>query len=170
MSGRDVVLNVNGREHALTVSPSDSLLDVLHDDLGLSDVRYGCGEGVCGTCTVLVDGEPHSACLSFAVQMEGVEITTVTGLMGDDGSMHALQERFLAAGGLQCGFCTPGMILTAYQLVERLGRPTREEVRYELVGNLCRCTGYTKVLDAVEDYVAARTAAGSRTGTEELRS
>jgi carbon-monoxide dehydrogenase small subunit len=153
---RQVTLRVNGREHLLWLSPSDLLLDVLHDEVGLSDVRYGCGEGVCGTCTVLLDGEPVSACLTFAIQVEGREITTVVGLMGDDGSMHPLQECFLRAGALQCGFCTPGMILTAYGLLERVRHPSRDEIRYELVGNLCRCTGYTKIFEAVEEY-AART-------------
>jgi len=151
---RLVTLRVNGREHALWLSPSDLLVDVLHDELGLSDVRYGCGEGVCGTCTVLLDGEPINACLTFAVQVERREITTLLGLMGEDGSMHGLQECFLRLGALQCGFCTPGMILTAHDLVERVGRPSRDEIRYALIGNLCRCTGYTKILDAVEEYCA----------------
>lgn len=149
---REVVLHVNGRRHELEVSPSDLLLDVLHDGLGLSDVHYGCGEGVCGTCTVLLDGEPVSACLTFAAQVNGCRIMTVAGLTGADGSMHPLQECFLRLGALQCGYCTPGMILAAYQLVERVGSPTRDQIRYELVGNLCRCTGYTKIFEAIEAY------------------
>jgi aerobic carbon-monoxide dehydrogenase small subunit len=152
---RLVTLHVNGRQHELWVSPSDSLLDTLHDVVGLSEVRYGCGEGVCGTCTVLLDGEAISACLTFAIQVDGRPITTLSGLASDDGSMHPLQRCFLEAGALQCGFCTPGMILTAYNLVERVGRPTRDEMRYELVGNLCRCTGYTKIFEAIDSYVAA---------------
>ena len=151
---RLVTLHVNGRQESLWLSPSDMLVDVLHDELGLSDVRYGCGEGVCGTCTVLLDGEPISACLTFAVQVERRRITTLVGLMGEDGAMHGLQECFLRLGALQCGFCTPGMILTARALVERTGRPSRDEIRHELIGNLCRCTGYTKILDAVEAYCA----------------
>lgn len=153
MNKRLVTLTVNRLDYEVWVSPSDLLLDVLHDEIGTPDVRYGCGEGVCGTCTVQLDGEPVSACLLFAVQAEGHELTTVTGLCGADGSLHPLQESFLAHGGSQCGFCTPGMVLTAHCLARRGGRPTREEIRYELVGNLCRCTGYTKILDAVENYV-----------------
>jgi aerobic carbon-monoxide dehydrogenase small subunit len=152
-----VTLEVNGVSHDVWVAPSDLLLDVLHDGLGLGEVRYGCGEGVCGTCTVLLDGEPVSACLMLAVQAEGHAITTLSALAGEDGSLHPLQEAFLRLGGSQCGFCTPGVILTAYALArrDRASRALcRAEIRYELTGNLCRCTGYTKILDAIESYVA----------------
>lgn len=160
MELRQLSLSVNGRTHELWVGNNRTLLDTLHDDVGMPDVRYGCGEGVCGTCTVLLDGEPVSACLLFAVQAVGHEVTTVTGLLGADESLHPLQECFLRRGASQCGFCTPGMLLTSKALVEREGRPSREDIRYELVGNLCRCTGYTKILDAVEEY-ADRCAEGS---------
>ena len=153
MSKSLVVLRVNGREHEVWVSPQDLLLDVLHDQLGLADVRYGCGEGVCGTCTVLLDGDPVNSCLTFAVQVADRELTTVSSLTGADGSLHPLQQAFLDHGGSQCGFCTPGMMLTAHSLAMRGERPDRDGLRYELVGNLCRCTGYTKILDAVEDYL-----------------
>lgn len=157
MNKRQVVLNVNGRDHEVSVAPSDTLLDVLHDELGLADVRYGCGEGVCGTCTVLLDGEPVNGCLTLAVQAAGRQVTTLRGLMGPGETMHPLQECFLRRGASQCGFCTPGMVLTSLDLVRRSvsqgqARPTRAEIRYALVGNLCRCTGYTKILDAVEEY------------------
>lgn len=152
MSKQPIKLLVNGTEREVWVTPSDSLLDVLHDELGLAEVRYGCGEGVCGTCTVLLDAEPVSACLMFVIQAVGHEITTLSGLMGEDGSMHPLQACFLRRGGAQCGFCTPGILMTSYSLLQRRARPTRDEIRYELVGNLCRCTGYSKILDAVEDY------------------
>jgi carbon-monoxide dehydrogenase small subunit len=118
----------------------------------MADVRYGCGEGVCGTCTVLLDDEPVNGCLTLAVQAAGHQVTTLRGLMGPGETMHPLQECFLRRGASQCGFCTPGMILTALDLVRRTGRPTRDEIRYALVGNLCRCTGYTKILDAIEEY------------------
>ena len=154
MSWRYLALRVNGREHEGGVTPSDTVLDVLHDDLGLADVRYGCGEGVCGTCTVLLDGSPVNGCLLLAVQAEGHDITPLRGLMSPDGGMHPLQKCFLRHGAAQCGFCTPGMMLTALDLVRGGGRPSREEIRYALVGNLCRCTGYTKILDAVEEYAA----------------
>jgi aerobic carbon-monoxide dehydrogenase small subunit len=149
---QQIVLDVNGRDQETWVQPSDTLLDVLHDQLGLADVRYGCGEGVCGTCTVLVDGEPVSGCLTLAVQAVGHRVTTLRGLMGPGDALHPLQECFLRRGAAQCGFCTPGMMLTALDLIRRLGRPTREEIRDALVGNLCRCTGYTKILDAIEEY------------------
>jgi aerobic carbon-monoxide dehydrogenase small subunit len=152
MTRRPVVLSVNGADREVWVLPSDTLLDVLHDDLGLADVRYGCGEGVCGTCTVLLDDEPVNACLLLAVQAAGRRLTTLCGLMGLNETLHPLQQCFLRHGAAQCGFCTPGMILTSLDLVRRVGRPTREEIRYALVGNLCRCTGYTKILDAVEEY------------------
>ena len=154
-----VTLEVNGVSREIWVAPSDLLVDVLHDGLGLGEVRYGCGEGVCGTCTVLLDGEPVSACLTLAVQAEGHAVTTLSALTGEGDSLHPLQEAFLRLGGSQCGFCTPGVILTAYALAqcsqargERV--PGRAEIRYELVGNLCRCTGYTKILDAIESYLA----------------
>ena len=152
MSNCQITLIVNDRDHELWVAPSDTLLDVLHDGLGLADVRYGCGEGVCGTCTVLLDGEPVSGCLTLAVQAAGRQVTTLRGLMGPGGELHPLQECFLRRSAAQCGFCTPGMVLTALDLVRRTGRPTRDEIRYALVGNLCRCTGYTKILDAIEEY------------------
>lgn len=159
MTKQAVTLVVNTASHQVWVSPEDMLHDVLHDQLGLSEVRYGCGEGVCGTCTVLLDGEPVSACLLLAVQAAGHEITTLRGLMGADGSLHPLQERILAHGATQCGFCTPGLIMTSYSLVRRGGQPSRAEIRSELVGNLCRCTGYSKYVDAIADY-AGREADG----------
>jgi aerobic carbon-monoxide dehydrogenase small subunit len=159
MTTQAVTLVVNTASYPVWVSPEDMLHDVLHDQLGLSEVRYGCGEGVCGTCTVLLDGEPVSACLLLAVQAAGHEITTLRGLMGADGSLHPLQERILAHGATQCGFCTPGLIMTAYSLVRRGGQPSRAEIRSELVGNLCRCTGYSKYVDAIADY-AGREADG----------
>ena len=152
MTKRQIMLDVNGRNHETWVEPSDTLLDVLHDQLGQADVRYGCGEGVCGTCTVLLDGEPVSGCLTLAVQAAGHRVTTLRGLMGPGDALHPLQECFLRRGAAQCGFCTPGMVLTALDVIRRLGRPTREEIRDALVGNLCRCTGYTKILDAIEEY------------------
>jgi aerobic carbon-monoxide dehydrogenase small subunit len=158
---RQIVLSVNGREHEVWVLPSDTVLDVLHDELGQSDVRYGCGEGVCGTCTILLDGEPVSGCLTLAVQAAGHRLTTLRGLMGPGEQMHPLQECFLRRGASQCGFCTPGMVLTALDLVRRSGRPSRADIRYALIGNLCRCTGYTKILDAVQEYAELAAADGA---------
>jgi carbon-monoxide dehydrogenase small subunit len=155
MIRRHIVLSVNGADYSAWVPPSGTLLDVLHDELGLADVRYGCGEGVCGTCTVLLDGQPVSGCLTLALQAAGHQVTTLRGLAGPDEVLHPLQECFLRRGATQCGFCTPGMVLTALDLVRRRGRPSRAEIRYALVGNLCRCTGYSKILDAVEEYAGS---------------
>jgi carbon-monoxide dehydrogenase small subunit len=148
-----VTFTVNREQREAWVFPHDSLLDVLRDILGHHEVRYGCGEGVCGTCTVLLDGEPVSACLLLAVQADGHSLLTVRGL-SPAGEFHPLQACFLRNGAAQCGFCTPGMLLTAWALLQRDPRPSRERIRRELVGNLCRCTGYTKILDAVEEHAA----------------
>jgi aerobic carbon-monoxide dehydrogenase small subunit len=165
VSRRQITLSVNGRDHDIWVLPSDTLLDVLHDELGMADVRYGCGEGVCGTCTVLLDGEPVSGCLTLAVQAAGHRVGTLRGLMSGGDDLHPLQECFLRRGAAQCGFCTPGMVLAGLDVVQRCrdqgrDRPSRDEIRDALVGNLCRCTGYTKILDAIEEY-AGLAAGGS---------
>jgi carbon-monoxide dehydrogenase small subunit len=152
---RTVSLQINGRVTELWVAPNLSLLELLRTEAGSPEVKLGCGEGVCGTCTVLLDGEPVNACLMFAVQADGCEITTVRGL-APDGELHLLQQAFLDHAGSQCGFCTPGMILTSKWYLDRHPQADREELRRALAGNLCRCTGYTKILDAVEAYRDAR--------------
>ena len=154
-----VTLQVNGRDHEVWVRNDRTLLDVLHDDLGMPDVRYGCAEGVCGTCTVLLNGEPVSACTIYAVQAEGDDVVTLRGWSDPQDEPHPLQKCFLERGASQCGFCTAGMLLTAATMAERNPDATREEIRHELVGNLCRCTGYQAIVDAVEDYL--RLPAGS---------
>jgi aerobic-type carbon monoxide dehydrogenase small subunit (CoxS/CutS family) len=148
---RAISFEVNGRMVEASVSPEQSLLEVLRVEVGATEVKLGCGEGVCGTCTVLLDGEPVNACLMFAVQADGSSVTTVRGL-GADGQLHPLQQSFLEFGGAQCGFCTPGMIVTAHWFLEQRPNATREELRAALAGNICRCTGYTKILDALEAY------------------
>jgi aerobic carbon-monoxide dehydrogenase small subunit len=148
---QQVTLMVNGARRDAWVFPYESLLEVLRDALGHHEVRYGCGEGVCGTCTVLLDGEPVSACLLLAVQADGCSLVTARGL-ADGGELHPLSASFLRNGAAQCGFCTPGMLLAAYALLQHNQRPSRERIRRELIGNLCRCTGYSKILDAVEEY------------------
>ena len=152
-----VSFTLNGKEVQVRVAPNETLLEALRDHLGAHEVKYGCGEGVCGTCTVLLDGQAVSSCLIFAVQVQGQSVTTVRGLLDENGQLHGLQEKFLEHGASQCGFCTPGMLLTAYEFLGRNPVPTREEIREALAGNLCRCTGYTKILDAVESYVRAST-------------
>jgi aerobic carbon-monoxide dehydrogenase small subunit len=157
MSGADVAerqlvtIRINGQETDAWVAPNISLLELLRGDGGAPDVKLGCGEGVCGTCTVLLDGDPVNACLVFAVQANGREVTTVRGL-APAGELHPMQQAFLDHAGSQCGFCTPGMILTAVWYVDAHPAADREELRRALTGNLCRCTGYTKILDAVEAY------------------
>jgi carbon-monoxide dehydrogenase small subunit len=155
MSKTAISLEVNGRTTEAWVSANQSLLEVLRTEAGATDVKNGCGEGVCGTCTVLLDGEPVNACLVFAVQVDGATVTTVRGLAGE-GELHGLQESFLEHAGSQCGFCTPGMVLTAHWYLEQHPDAGREEIRAALAGNLCRCTGYTKIVDAVEAYRDAR--------------
>ena len=146
-----ITVTINGRPTTFGVTPHLSLLELLRTDGGSPEVKLGCGEGVCGTCTVLLDGEPVNACLMFAVQADGCEITTVRGLAGD-GELHDLQNAFLDHAGSQCGFCTPGMLLTVKWYLDRRPAADREELRQAIAGNLCRCTGYTKILDALEAY------------------
>ena len=150
----EVNFTVNGRVVNRWVWAHATLLEVLRDDIGATEVKYGCGEGVCGTCTVLMDDEPVNACLMFAVQARGKRVTTVRGL-ADNGKMHPLQQSFLEHGAAQCGFCTPGMLLVAYAYLRNNQSPHREEIREALAGNLCRCTGYSKILDATEAYANA---------------
>jgi carbon-monoxide dehydrogenase small subunit len=145
-------LEVNGRRVEAWVEPNQSLIEVLRTELGQTDVKYGCGEGVCGTCTVLLDGEPVNSCLVYAVQADGAEVVTVHALLDDDGRPGPLQRSFLRHGGAQCGFCTPGMVLTAHWFLAGHPDAGREEIRAALAGNLCRCTGYVKILDAVEAH------------------
>lgn len=141
---------VNGQQVSLDVEPRRTLADALREDLGLTGTHLGCEHGVCGACTVLVDGEPVRACLMFAVQADGAAVTTVEGLAAADGTLHPLQRAFCEHHGLQCGFCTPGMLLSALHLLSREPDPSRERIRDELSGNICRCTGYAGIVDAVE--------------------
>jgi carbon-monoxide dehydrogenase small subunit len=145
----EISFTLNGRQVRASAPAHTTLLALLHDGLGATEVRYGCGEGVCGTCTVLLDGESVNACLTLAVQAEGREVTTVRGLEGGGGEPGPLQEAFVRHEGAQCGFCTPGMLLCAFELLRDNPRPTRDEVRRALSGNLCRCTGYHRIVDAV---------------------
>lgn len=143
-----VSLNVNGRVEHLTIPPHKTLLEALRDDLNLTGVKNGCEDGSCGTCTVLVDGSPVRSCLLLAIEVQGREITTVEGLWNGE-HMDAVQEAFVEHGAIQCGFCSPGMILTAKALLAANPTPTEAEVRKAISGNLCRCTGYTKIVEAI---------------------
>lgn len=143
---------INRRAREVDVRPGQTLLEMLRDTLGIFDVKEGCGEGVCGACTVLLDSRPVSSCLVLAAAVRGRAIRTLRGLERERG-LHPLQEAFVRHGAVQCGFCTPGMLLTALAFLEHHRRPSREEIRTALEGNLCRCTGYVKIIDAVETYV-----------------
>ena len=140
---------VNGQHQTLSAYPLARLLDVLREQLRLTGAKEGCGEGECGACSVLIDGELVNSCLVPVVQVEGAEIKTIEGVAGSEEGLHAVQEAFLAFGGAQCGICTPGMVLAAINLLERTPEPTDAEIRAGLAGNLCRCTGYIKIFEAV---------------------
>jgi len=143
-----LTLTVNGEEHHLVAASRHTLLELLRDDLGLTGTKHGCELGECGACTVLIDGLPVLSCLTLAAQARGSEVTTVEGL-ADGAVPHPLQQAFAELGAAQCGYCTPGMLVTAAALLERNPRPDSDEIRQALAGNLCRCTGYIKILEAV---------------------
>jgi carbon-monoxide dehydrogenase small subunit len=141
-------LFVNGEEVEVAVRPNATLLEALRDDLGLTGAKKGCGDGDCGACTVLLDGLPISSCLALAMQADGREVRTVEGLT-EEGRLHPIQQAFVEAGGVQCGFCTPGMLLSVKSLLDANPDPDDRQIREALAGNLCRCTGYQKIVDAV---------------------
>ncbi|HJR07830.1 MAG TPA: (2Fe-2S)-binding protein [Pyrinomonadaceae bacterium] len=147
---REVEVNftVNGTQQTLRVLPMARLLDVLREDLQLTGTKEGCGEGECGACSVLIDGELVNSCLVPVLQVEGAEIKTIEGVAGG-AELHAVQEAFIECGGAQCGICTPGMVLAAVNLLNENPQPTEADIRNGLAGNLCRCTGYMKIFDAV---------------------
>jgi carbon-monoxide dehydrogenase small subunit len=159
------MLMVNGEARDMVVPVHKSLLEVLREDLNLTGTKHGCELGECGTCTVLVDGVPVLSCLALPVELQGREIKTVEG-MAENGRLHPLQQAFAELGAAQCGYCIPGILLTAGALLEDTPTPTRDEVREALAGNLCRCTGYTKILDAVE-LAALRMKSSASRGTVE---
>ena len=141
-------IRVNGQEHVLTVEPYRTLLEVLRYELGLTGTKEGCGSGNCGSCTVLLDGKAVNSCLVLVAEVEGREITTIEGL-SSRGELHPLQRAFIDEGAVQCGFCTPGVILAAKSFLDTNPRPTEAQVRLAIAGNLCRCTGYDKIVRAI---------------------
>jgi carbon-monoxide dehydrogenase small subunit len=154
----DIQLTVNGKAIRKAVPPRMTLVDCLRDEIGLTGSHIGCEHGVCGACSVIVDDEPIRSCLMFAVQADGMEITTVEGLADTDGALSALQEAFWDCHAMQCGYCTPGMLIAAQALLNENPTPTRDEIRAAIGGNLCRCTGYQQIVDAV--YLAAQRLGG----------
>jgi len=145
---RPVTLNVNGAEHEIEIEPNRLLLQTLREDIELTGTKEGCSIGVCGACSVIVDGRLVSSCLTLAIACQGKEITTIEGL-AKDGALHPLQQAFLEYGGFQCGICTPGQIIAAKALLDANPNPSEEEVKEWMAGNLCRCTGYYKILESV---------------------
>lgn len=145
---------VNGEEHDVLADPRDTLLDLLRDRLGLTGTKEGCSNGNCGTCTVLVDGLPVNACLMLAVETPGHEIVTIEGL-SEGSALDPIQQSLVEHGGTQCGFCTPGIVMSAKALLDANPRPTEAEIRHAIAGNLCRCTGYDKIVTAIAAVAAA---------------
>jgi len=158
-----ISINVNGVDHHDEVEPRLLLVHYLRELLGLTGTHVGCETSICGACTLLVDGQAVKSCTMFAVQADGANITTIEGL-ATNGNLHPMQEGFWEQHGLQCGYCTPGMILAATQLIDRNPNPSRDEIRHGLEGNLCRCTGYQHIVEAVE-YAAKKVSRGRVTGT-----
>jgi carbon-monoxide dehydrogenase small subunit len=148
-----ISLRVNGKEHTLEVPPQRLLLDCLRYDLGLTGSKEGCSVGVCGACTVLMDGQIVSSCLTLAVRADGTDITTIEGL-AQDGRLHPVQQAFIDYGGFQCGICTPGMIMAAKALLDTHPNPSEDEIKEWMMGNLCRCTGYYKILESIQGAAA----------------
>ena len=147
------VLTVNGEAQEVSFAPYKTLLEVLREDLGLTGTKHGCELGECGACAVLVDGEPQLACLTLALECEGRKVDTIEGLARGP-ELHPLQAAFADFGGSQCGYCTPGVIMTAKALLDRNPSPTRDEIKAATAGNLCRCTGYNQIVEAIEDAAA----------------
>jgi len=149
MSKKVIELNVNGAVYEMLVKPQQTLLEVLRDSLGLTGAKEGCGLGGCGACTVLIDGAPALSCLMLVEVAVGKAVVTIEGL-AHEGALHPLQESFVQHGAIQCGYCSPGMIMTGKALLDQNPKPTRDEIRLAIAGNLCRCTGYQKIVDAIE--------------------
>jgi len=159
-AGREVRVTINGRIYQATVEPRTTLVDFLRGELGLTGTHVGCEHGVCGACTVLLDGSAVRSCIMLAVQVDGAELMTVEGL-ARDGELHPIQEAFIERHGLQCGFCTPGFLMSVYELLQHAPDPSDEQVRDALGGNICRCTGYQAIVESVRLAAELLKAGGS---------
>ncbi len=155
MSQHEVSLTINGQQYRGVVEPRKLLTDFLRDDLGLTGTHVGCEHGVCGACTVQLNGEPVRSCLMFAVQVNGAELKTIEGLAPSANELHPLQDKFWELHGLQCGFCTPGILLTAEALLREIPNPNEDTIREWIAGNLCRCTGYQNIVTAIQEAAKA---------------
>ncbi|MDO9533836.1 MAG: (2Fe-2S)-binding protein [Bacillota bacterium] len=144
-----IELTINNRVYEVPVSPKDLLADVIRDKVRLTGTKKGCGQGDCGACTVLIDGEPVLSCLTLAIACQEKKIDTIEGLVAEDGQLHPIQQAYVDHGAVQCGFCTPGMILTSKALLDRNPKPSEEEIKRGISGNICRCTGYKKIVEAI---------------------
>ncbi|MFN2289589.1 MAG: (2Fe-2S)-binding protein [Anaerolineae bacterium] len=160
MATHSITLTVNGAQERLDVPSNMTLLQLLREQLGLTGTKNGCEAGECGACTVLVGGEPVNSCMMLAVEADGQEILTVEGL-APEGQLSPLQAAFVKHNAVQCGYCTPGMLMTAHALLQRNPHPSEQEIKEALVGNLCRCTGYVRIIDAIEDVAGQGTEAQS---------
>lgn len=156
MSSIELSFKLNGKTVEVAVGPGTLLVDLLREDFGLTGTKVGCREGECGACTVLVDGEAYNSCLMPALKVQGREVTTIEGLQKADGSLDPIQEAFMDAGAAQCGFCTPGMIMSAKALLDSNPNPEENEIRTALSGVLCRCTGYRKIVQAVKSAASSK--------------
>ena len=145
-----IVLDINGRTYEVAVNAHDLLVDVIRKKVGLFGTKKGCGEGDCGACTVTIDGKPELSCLKLAIACQGKKMTTIEGLVQEGGALHPIQQAFVDHGAVQCGFCTPGMIMSSKALLDRNPNPTQYDIKHELSGNICRCTGYKRIIEAVQ--------------------
>lgn len=149
MNKQLITFSVNGEPCEIAVIPNRSLLDALRSEAGLTGTKKGCDVGECGSCTIIMNGKPVNACLVLAAEAQDSQITTIEGLQSADGALHPLQESFMQCGAAQCGFCTPGILVAAKAFLDENPSPTTDEIRFAIAGNICRCTGYTKIIDAI---------------------
>jgi carbon-monoxide dehydrogenase small subunit len=161
----ELSFTVNGEPAEVRVEPDARLVDVLRDALGLLGTKEGCGNGECGACTVIVNGRAVCSCLTPALEVEGVDVLTVEGLAGAGAELSELQQAFVERGGIQCGFCTPGMVMSAHSLLQRNDSPSEGEIRNALTGNLCRCTGYAQIIESVQDAASRLRAKAGKGGS-----
>jgi carbon-monoxide dehydrogenase small subunit len=148
---RRIRLKINGEQHEIEIKTSSTLLSLLRDELGLKGTKEGCGAGTCGACSVIIDGKVIDSCIFPAMDADGKEVLTVEGLAGENGKLHPLQEAFMEEGAVQCGFCTPGMLMSAKALLDENPRASEEDIKTGMAGNLCRCTGYVRIIKAVQN-------------------